>query len=173
MIGLGLVATVAVLSRSVEDTILQAVEEGFTADILIQPGGFDALSGIPVEIADEVAGVEGVAEVARLNMVQGTLPGEEGVTMLVGVEPETVELAIAFDSVEGSFEDLGPGGLAVQRIEADQLGLSLGDTVDLEINDEPYPVEVVAIFDLGGEVSDSASYYLEYGAVAELQASTP
>jgi putative ABC transport system permease protein len=169
MIGLGLVATVAVLSRSVEDTILQAVEEGFSADILIQPGGFDALSGIPVEIAEEVAGVEGVAEVARLNMVQGTLPEDQGVTMLVGVEPETVELAIAFDSVEGSFEDLGPGGLAVQRIEADKLGLSLGDTVDLQINDEPYPVEVVAIFDLGGEVSDSASYYLEYGAVAELQ----
>lgn len=169
MIGLGLVATVAVLSQSVEDTILEAVEEGFTADILVQPAGFDALAGIPVEVADEVAAVEGVGEVARLNMVLAQLPGGDSTTV-VGVEPETVELAIAFDSVEGSFQDLGSGALAVQRIEADKLELELGDTVDLTIDDEPYPVEVVAIFDLGGEVSDSASYYLAYDVVAGLQA---
>lgn len=169
MIGLGLVATVAVLSQSVEDTILEAVEEGFTADILVQPAGFDALAGIPVEVADEVAAVEGVGEVARLNMVLAQLPGGDS-TMVVGVEPETVELAIAFDSVEGSFEDLGPGALAIQRTEADNLDLELGDTVDLTIDDEPYPVEVVAVFDLGGEVSDSASYYLAYDVVADLHA---
>lgn len=170
MIGLGLVATVAVLSRSVEDTILQAVEEGFTADILVQPAGFDALAGIPVEIADEVAEIEGVGQVARLNMVLGRLPGGAAETTLVGVEPDTVELAIAFDSVEGSFDDLGPGTLAVQRIEADKVGLALGDVVELTIEDQPHPAEVVAIFDLGGEVSDAASYYLAYESVAALQA---
>lgn len=169
MIGLGLVATVAVLSRSVEDTILEAVEEGFSADILVQPAGFNPLAGIPLDIADRVVGVEGVGEVARLNMVLGRPPGGEGETTLVGVEPESVELAIAFDSVEGSFDDLRPGTVAIQRIEAEQQDIGLGDVIDLQVRGASRPVEVVAIFDLGGEVSDSASYYLAYDAVAELQ----
>lgn len=169
MIGLGLVATVAVLSRSVEDTILQVLEDTFTADAIVQPAGFDALAGIPVEIADDVSAVEGVNDVARLNMIPADLPGDAGETLVVGVEPETVDLAIAFEDVEGAFDDLGPGTVAVQRIEADKLGLELGDTVELTIDGEPRPVDVVAIFDLAGEVSDSASYYIFYDDIRQIQ----
>ena len=169
MIGLGLVATVAVLSRSVEDTILDAIEDAFTAEVLVQAGGFDALAGIPIEVADEVAAVDGVAEVARLNMIQVELPSGGGSTLAVGIEPETVELAIAFDQVEGSFADLVPNTLAIQRIEADSQGIALGDTLDLAIDGASYPVEVVAIFDFSGEVSDSSSYYLAYQAIREMQ----
>lgn len=169
MIGLGLVATVAVLSRSVEDTILVALEEAFTAEVVVQAGGFDALSGIPPEVADEVAAVEGVAEVARLNMIPVELPDGGGASLALGVEPETVELAIAFDQVDGSFADLGPGTVAIQRVEADSRGIALGETVDLTIEDMPHPVEVVAIFDFSGGVADSTSYYLAYDVVSALQ----
>lgn len=169
MIGLGLVATVAVLSRSVEDTILVALEEAFTAEVIVQAGGFDALSGIPLEVADEVAVVEGVAEVARLNMVPVELPDGGGSSLALGVEPETVELAIAFDQVDGSFADLGSGTVAIQRVEADSRGIALGDIVDLTIDDMPHPVEVVAIFDFSGGVADSTSYYLAYDTVRDLQ----
>lgn len=169
MIGLGLVATVAVLSASVEDTILQTLEDAFTADVVVQPAGFDPVTGIPTEVADDVASVEGVAEVARLNMIPAELPNGAGSTFVVGVEPETVDLAIAFDEVEGDFQRLEPGKLAVQRIEADKLGLSLGDTVDLTIGDTTYPSEIVAIFDVGGGVSDTSSYYLSYEEVRGLQ----
>lgn len=169
MIGLGLVATVAVLSRSVEETILGAVEEAFTADVLIQAGGFDPLAGIPLEVAEDVAAVDGVAEVARLNMVEVDLPAGGGSTLASGVEPQTVELAVAFDEVEGSLADLGPGKLAVQRVEADSKGLELGDTLALTVGGQSLPFEIVAIFTLGGGVADSASYYLFYDQVQELQ----
>lgn len=169
MIGLGLVATVAVLSSSVEDTILQAIEEAFSADVVVQPAGFDPVTGIPVDVAAEVASVDGVADVARLNMIPARLPDDSGTTLVVGVEPETVALAISFEDVEGSFADLGPGKLAVQRVEADKLDLELGDMVELVVDGATYPAEVVAIFDLSGGLSDTSSYYLSYQEVRALQ----
>ncbi|MFP3913943.1 MAG: ABC transporter permease, partial [Actinomycetota bacterium] len=99
-----------------------------------------------------------------MNTVQVGLP-DGGSTLAVGVEPESVDVAVSFDDVEGSWDDLGPGAVAVQRIEADNRGYSLGDAVDLTVGEEPYPAEVVAIFDFSGEVSDSQSYYLHYREV--------
>src|SRR5690606_34044509 len=95
-----------------------------------------------------------------------------GDILAVGVEPDTVDVAVgAFDDVEGSWDQLGPGSMAVQRVEADQRGYALGDFLDVDIGNETYPVEIVAIFDFAGEISDSQSYYLEYGWVRSLQRS--
>ncbi|CAN5842082.1 ABC transporter permease [soil metagenome] len=168
MIGLGLVATVAVLSRSVEDTILGALEDAFTADFIVQSGGFDPTAGIPVEVASLVAELEEVTEVARSNLISVELP-EGRSTLAVGVEPDTVELALSFEDVEGSFADLGPARLAIQRVEATARGWELGEEVALDFGDGPESHEVVAIFDFAGGASDSQSYYLEYGSVAARQ----
>jgi putative ABC transport system permease protein len=170
MIGLGLVATVAVLARSVEDTILGALEEAFASDLVVSPAGVDPFSGMSTEVGDVVAGVEGVDEVARLNVIPGDLP-TGGTTFLAGVDPATVEVAVSFEDVEGSMAHLGPGTVAIQRIEAERQRYAVGDVVDLTIEEEPYPAEVVAIFDLAGGVSDTQSYYLSYDEVASFQAS--
>lgn len=168
MIGLGLVATVAVLSSSVEETILGAVDDAFVADIVVQAGGFDQTAGVPVEVAAEVAEMDGVAEVARLNVIPIDLPGDETV-LAVGVEPETVALAFAFENVDGSFSALGPGAFAVQRVEADRRGWEVGDEVVIGLADQDQPMELVAVFDLQGGVSDTQSFYLDYSEVRSLQ----
>ena len=168
MIGVGLVVMVAVLSQSVQDTIFDALDDTFAAELLVQSAGFDPTAGIPVDVADEVARVEGVEQIGRLNYLTIGLPGG-GETLAVGVEPETVELSFKYEEVEGTFFELGPNAVAVQRIEADSFGFSVGDRLDLEIDFESYPVTVVAIFDYEGEVSDSQSYYLAYEEVRRLQ----
>lgn len=169
MIGLGLVATVAVLSRSVEDTILTAIEDAFPADAVITAAGFDPAGGVSPEVADLARTVPEVEAVGRLNAVQARVEGV-GDMLAVGVEPDTVDVAIGtFDDVEGSWDRLGPETVAVQRIEADARGYSLGDTLDVTIGGETYPVEIVAIFDFAGGVSDAQSYYLAYDWVASFQ----
>ena len=91
---------------------------------------------------------------------------------LTDARADTVDVAVGtFDDVQGSWDRLGPGTVAVQRIEAESRGYALGDTVDMTIGAETHPVEIVAIFDYAGQVSDSQSYYLDYGWVSSFQAS--
>jgi putative ABC transport system permease protein len=167
MIGLGLVATVAILSSSVEDTIIQAVEDSFTADIVIQPGGFNPLAGLSDEIHPLVVETDGVISAARLNLLPAVFP-DGTPNLIVGIEPETVELAINFEDVEGEWEDVTGDGVAVQRIAADTDGLALGDPVEFEFASGVETFRVAAIFDLQGSVSDSQNYYVNYHRLREL-----
>ncbi len=172
MIGLGLVATVAILSASVEDTIIQAVEDSFTADVIIQPGGFNPLAGLSDDIHPLVVATPGVASAARLNLMPAVFP-DGSPNLLVGIEPETVELAIAFEDVEGEWGDVVGSGIAVQRIEADGADLAIGDTVELEFTSGVESFTVAVIFDLQGGVSDSQNYYVNYHRLRELDSTIP
>ncbi len=172
MIGLGLVATVAILSSSVEDTIIEAVEDSFSADVVIRPSGFNPLAGLSDDIHPLVIDSPGVASAARLNLAPAVLP-DGSPNLIIGIEPETVELAIAFEDVEGAWADVVGDGVAVQRIAADNEGLALGDTVEFEFASGVEDFTVTAIFDLQGNVSDSQSYYVNYHRIRELDPTTP
>lgn len=172
MIGLGLVATVAILSASVEDTIIQAVEDSFSADILVSPGGFNPLGGIPDEVYPRVVETPGVGSTARLNIIPAVLP-DGNPNFVVGIDPETVDLAINFEDVEGTWDEVTDDGLAVQRVVADKDGLELGDTVGLEFTTGTEEFRVVAIFDLQGGVSDSQSYYINYERIRQIDPAVP
>lgn len=166
MIGLGLVATVAIMTTSVEDTIIGSVEEAFRSDLLVQPAGFNPLAGIPDEIAPTAEGLDFVESVARLATVEAELPADQ-TNFVVGIEPQTVDLVLAFDDVTGSFADLGPGKVAVQQVEADLRGYALGDTIEITILGEPRDYEIVAFFTFAGGANDSQSYYLDYDALKD------
>ncbi len=168
MIGLGLVASVAVMAESVESTVIASIEDAVAADLFVQSSQFGGFGGIPPEVGDVVSQVDGVAEVSPINGVTVRLADDSDL-LVFGVVPDSVGLAIVFESVEGSFEDLSGNTVAVQRIEADRLGLALGDVVRMRLGTESIDPRVVAIFDLGGDVSDSQSYYMPYDRVAELQ----
>jgi putative ABC transport system permease protein len=172
MIGLGLVATVAILSTSVEDTILEAVEEAFTGDAIVQPTGFNVFSGFSTEVGDRVETLPEVDRVARLTYLPIT--DASGIpNVAVGIEPDTIDLAINFEDVEGSWSDVVGDGLALQRIEADNTGLGIGDEVTLDIIGAGERTFVVrAIFDIGGGVSDSQSWYINYETVREINDQT-
>ncbi len=165
MIGVGLVVMVAILITSLQDTIDDAISESFRGDLIVGPAGFNPFSGISPDVGDIVEDVDGVATVARTNLVLAEFAdGQEG--FLVGAEPETIELVVAFEDVEGSFDDLVGDTVAVQRIEAEASGLALGDTVPITVEGEVVDYEVAAIWDLAGEASDGQSFYTNYEALA-------
>ena len=168
MIGVGLVAAVAVLSQSVQDTIFETIENTFASDLIVQASGFDPTAGIPRDVADVVSDVEGVDQVGRINYLTIGVPGEAEV-LAVGVEPETIELTFNFENVDGTFNDLGRNTVAIQLIEAESNGWSLGDTIQLTVDGDPYPAEIVAIFDFIGDISDSQSFYLAYEEIVRVQ----
>lgn len=169
-IGLGLVASVAVMAESVESTIINSLDEAFAADLVIQSSSFGGFGGFPPELSDVVSAVEGVEAVSPINAVNVDF-GDGTSVLALGVVPESVGLAIAFEDVEGSLEDLRGDTIAIQRIESERLDVRLGDGLQMTASGEQVDLKVVAIFDLAGEVSDGQSYYLPYDRVAELQAS--
>ncbi len=168
MVGVGLVATVAVLSQSVQDTIFSTIDETFNSDFVVQPSGFDPTAGIPLEVAAEIQAVPGVEVVSRTNYLTIGLPGGAS-TLALGVEPSTIGVSFAYENIEGSLDELGPNTFAVQAVEAETRGWSIGEMVEFMIGSQPYPAELVAIFDYVGDLSDSQSYYLDYNEVASLQ----
>ena len=152
------------MTTSVEDTIIGSVEDAFRSDLIIQGAGFNPLAGIPDEVADTVRQLDIVEDVARLATVEAELPGDQ-TNFVVGAEPETIDLVLAFDEVTGSFADLGPGTVAVQEVEATLRGFELGDSVDITILDVVRSYRIVAIFSFEGGISDSQSYYVDYATL--------
>jgi putative ABC transport system permease protein len=168
MVGVGLVATVAVLSQSIQDTIFDTIDETFTADLVVYASGFDPTAGFPTGVADEITPVEGVDVVSKTSYLTVGLP-DGGNTLALGVEPDTITVSFGYDSIDGSLDDLGPNTFAVQQVEAEAKGWDLGQQVDFTIHGELYPAELVAIFDYSGELQDTSSYYFGYDVVAEYQ----
>lgn len=167
MIGVGLVVMVAILINSLQDTINEAIEESFQGDFIISPAGFGFNGGMSPEVAEAAAGVDGVDAVARTAIVFGET--EDGVEVFLnGIEPATIGIVFNIESVDGSFDDLGPGTVAVDVPTSEQRGLDLGDSVSLSVDSTPTAYEVVAIADFGTDLSDGQSYYLHIDTVADL-----
>lgn len=164
MIGLGLVATVAVLSSSVEDTILSSVEDALATELFVQPGGFDPTAAFSTEVGDVVAATPGVARISRQALYE-IEPGGGPATLALAVQPESVDLVARFENVDGDLADLDESSIAVQQIEAENKGLSVGDVIDVGLGGSVEQRTVVAIFDYAGGASDSQSYYLAYDDV--------
>ncbi len=128
MIGLALVATVSILAASTRDTATTAIEEAFTADLLLQPPGFGFI-GFSSDALSEVATLD------EIELVTGVRAGPAKVlgstTLVAGVDPAVVGEFLDVETVDGSFESLGGNLIATTRSVADDKGLEVGDPVDI------------------------------------------
>lgn len=171
MIGVALVTAVAILTVSIQETARSAIEDVITADFVIQQSGFNALNGISEEIAPIVASVEGVNQLTAIKGGQAEIDGD--LTFVAGVDPTTFLGLISYEDVEGDFANLVGNSVAVQRSKADEVGLTIGSTVDFAFVGEPEPFEVVAIWDLSGDTDDDTSYYIPRDTYSELSPASP
>ncbi len=165
MLALALVVATAVMVFSIQDTARSAIEEGFGADLIVQGGFTGGFGGVSPEIAERVRELDEVTVVTAVTGTQARV-GED-VTFLAGVDQFFDEVAL-FEGIEGDFSALVGNTVAVQKVEADEVGLSLGDTVEITVTGEPIEYEVVAIFDYGSEASDNVDYSLPYDTLREL-----
>jgi putative ABC transport system permease protein len=143
MIGLGLVAFVAVFAASLRASFRAGLTDTLRADFILSTTQYQPFS-------PEVARL--LAEDARLTDVAAFRIGEVkvagSVTRVEGVNPATVEAVIDPEVTAGDITTLGADGIAVLRGTARERGLGIGDRVRVVFGRTgPQRFTVVAIFD--------------------------
>jgi putative ABC transport system permease protein len=143
MIGLGLVVFVAVFGESAKASVSGALDRTLRADFMLTSPTF---SGFSTAAAAEVRDVEGVVAVASVRLTEARLDGESA--FLDGVDVEPFGSVADLGEVRGSFEALSePNTVAVLEREADDRGITVGQTLEVEFAATgATELQVVAIF---------------------------
>jgi putative ABC transport system permease protein len=143
MIGLGLVVFVAVFGASAKASVSATLDRTLRADFMLTSPTF---SGFSTTAAEDASAVDGVAAVAAVRFTEARLDGDS--VFLDGVDVEPFGSVADVGDVEGSFEALArPDTVAVLQREAEDRGISVGQTLDVEFAATgTVALEVVAIF---------------------------
>ncbi len=127
MIGIGLVAFVAVFAQGLKESVTGAMDRSLRGDLIVAGRHFQP---IPAGSTTAVRSTPGVAEVAAVLADQVRVDGGER-GMIYGVEPDEASRALALEWVSGSqasLAGLGPGDAVVEEEFARGAGLTMGDT---------------------------------------------
>ncbi len=134
MIGLALITGVAVLTESLLRTFDEVLEEAITADLFV----FEEAQGLPFSaaIVDQLDALPEVAEVTGFTPVEARIDDTIGAMAAYDTKTGTsvVNIGVVDGSVDGP-DGLGLDGIAVLEEEAEVLGLELGDSVAIELED--------------------------------------
>jgi putative ABC transport system permease protein len=126
MVGVALVSASAVFASSVRATFVDTLENAIAADYVVTDTSFQGLSPAVAETLAEVPELDAVTPVRQLGAIV------EGDTKALGaVDPAAFDVLVDADVREGSIADLGPDELAIHVDPAGDLGVGVGDTVDV------------------------------------------
>jgi putative ABC transport system permease protein len=133
LIGVALIGFVTVFAESAKASVEAEVNRGLDADLIVQPegGGFNFFGFSPT-VAETVASVDGVDQVARFGAAQARITYPDGGTAdtFVGaVDPPAFAEMATPKMEEGELTDLQPGGVIVDRQIAEDSDLELGDPI--------------------------------------------
>jgi putative ABC transport system permease protein len=154
MIGLGLVATMAILTYSLRASFDRTLEEVFLVDFRVEPttlAGDPGVTGISREIAPLLAALDDVAVASPERIAFFDYGGHSDA--LLALDARDVERIYAFPLVDGDLGGLAGGGVAVgERVATDQ-GWSVGGVVPADVPGRGrVDLEVVAI--IGTDLAD-------------------
>ncbi len=142
MIGLALVATMAVLGQSSKASVDKIIATQFTADLVVSNAIGQPFSG---SIADEVADVDGVAEVAPFRYAPGSVDGRDD--YVAATDPGAFGDMVTLDVTAGSLDDFTDGTVLVERQRADDEGVTVGDEVTLGLPGGDEQATVAAVYE--------------------------
>ncbi|HSL10277.1 MAG TPA: FtsX-like permease family protein [Actinomycetota bacterium] len=152
MIGLGLVAMVAILAASLKASFDTALRETLKADFTLSTTSFSPFSP---DVARQIADLDEVAAASSFRQNGFQVRGQQ--SFVTGLDPTTVEQVATLDVTEGSLGDLGDNTIAVHRGVADDEGWALGDEVPAAFPSvADRPLEIVAIYEENGIAGDYA-----------------
>ncbi|MBK5266487.1 MAG: ABC transporter permease [Acidimicrobiia bacterium] len=165
MFGVAFVVAVSVIVVITQKTATAVLEDAVSAELTIQSAGADPTAGVSPEIASIVGQLDFVAATQSSRFAQGSINGES--TFFGSFEPETVEQAYFFDEVQGNWSDLVGETVAVQRAQADELGLAPGDPVTVDLGTGPEQWTVAVVWDYSSSVDDTQGFYLPTSTLAD------
>ena len=148
MIGVTLVAFVAIFAAGLKASIDEAVNNGLKGDLVVQSETFQP---VPTSASRALAQVPGVGVVSPVRFGVGEVLDGGGKVQISGVDPATVSDVFTVGWKEGSdalLKELGGGRAVVSKGYADKHDLKVGSgfTV-LTPTGERVPIEVAGIYD--------------------------
>lgn len=138
VIGIGLTTGVSVITRSLESSVTVGAAQAVPADYLISPPGTGPDSVIDPVVYDTLRSRPEVSAVTRVR--------ESGV--LAGGDPtqlSTIAGALTPTIVTGAPAPWGSGDLALRPERAAELGVGVGDMVEIVVAERSVPMTVVAL----------------------------
>ncbi|MBB4664657.1 ABC transporter permease [Conexibacter arvalis] len=148
MIGVALVAFIAIFAAGLKASVDDAVDRGVAADLVVQTETFQP---VPSSAARALAEVPGVETVSPLRFASGKVPGQSGTLSIAGVDPATAADVIQVDWVEGDqglLRTFGGSQVALSDRYADEHDLSVGSTFAVGTpTGREVRLEVVGIYD--------------------------
>jgi putative ABC transport system permease protein len=143
MIGLGLVAMVAILSASLKASLDRALTDTLKADFTLTTSSFTMFSP---DVAGRVGDLPEVGAVSEFRSSPFRVGDATG--FLTAVDPTTIEEVATLDVSAGSTEALVPDTVLVYKDQADERGWTVGDSVPAAFAAVgAHPLEIVGIFD--------------------------
>jgi putative ABC transport system permease protein len=159
MIGLTLVTAMSVLGASAKASVDQTIEENFGSDFVLSNAIGVAFSPTVTDRVEEMPGVESVA---RFRFGQGEVDGDRAV--IGATDPELFDTAVQADIVAGSTASMQGRGILVQQDRAEQLGLSVGDSVPITLPGGERSYRVAGMYETSPAVP--TSYVMSLDALA-------
>ena len=166
MIGLALVSMVTVLGQSFKQTLADVLDDAVNSDWLICVGGCNdptaAFSPLATQAMAELPEMESVVSYRfRFDSVRTTADGEA--RDIGSTDLDVITRHIDPDIVAGSTQGTGEGQLLLDDDEAEDLGVGVGDLVELEFpGGQLASLEVAAVYSdptvLGSWVIDHADW---------------
>jgi putative ABC transport system permease protein len=152
MIGVALVAVIAVFSSSAKAGVAEVFHRDFNTDFQVQVGGFGdpRQVGLPPVLTDRLRELTELEVVARIRTGEFRFAGESAELFLAAADGG-LHLVANLESEGGDASALGPGTALVSRGSALEQGLSVGSSVAIQFPDGAVVDLVVAsIFDNPG-----------------------
>ena len=163
MIGLALVTTVSILAASTRDTATNAIEDAFTADLLLQPPGF-GFTGFSSQAVDAVAAIDEVELATGIKI--GPASVLDTTTFVAGIDTDLIGEFLDVEVIAGSLDALTGNRISTTKSFADNNDLSVGDTVEVGFaRTGTQQFELAAVIDVGA--ATDTTWYVSDGTFAE------
>ncbi|MBI5157393.1 MAG: ABC transporter permease [Acidimicrobiia bacterium] len=149
MIGVALVTVIAVFSASAKAAVASAFRDSFSTEFQVRLAGFNdpRVTGLPPSLAEELRALPELDVVVRDRFGDFRFDENSPEQFLLAIDGPYSRV-VKMEMSAGSMDDLGPGTAVLSKVDADRLGLSVGDEVSVQFASlVTARLEVVGIFD--------------------------
>ncbi len=162
MIGLGLVAFVAVFAASLKASVTAVLDRTIRSDLMLTASQFSPFSP---QLAKDLVADPNFSAVSALRQGAEAKVGSS-TTFPAGIDPSTITDVANIEMDAGSITDLSrPDTVAVSRTEADSKDFTVGETVQMEFaRTGTQTLTVVGIFEPNALLNDYAISLETYDA---------
>ena len=163
MIGVALVAFIAVLASSLEASFSSSLENTFTGTHIVESGAYEGRGGISPRLADAMEADARVSVVSESRVAPAVIDGSD--VYLFGENGSTIGRIFDLGAVEGDLTALGEDGIAVDADYAADHGWRIGSAVDVTTATGTHRFVVEATY--GNAAEWLGSYFVDVAAFDE------